>query len=605
MVRSNFHYFKSIIYIGNSPVICRCQENIIVDNVRHFSNFFKYIRLYMPKVGVNKYMSTIMTDWGSIQSRSVDPYANVDSDVANAQHIRMGNSRMFYTGLALESFEVDSSNNLLLGTFSAGTVVMDNVSIEFTSSFTIALVSFPNLVSTTKDIVVYYHYEKTKPAPVASIKIIDDTNYDSSTQLKLYTYITGSWSSVIDLDTWQAWIDGDGVWTDQRFKTGPLFRNNDTTGTCILCPVSPTEDYHLTNKSYVDTLVDKRVNPNSVINVTGGTISGPITWDSDRTPLSSKELVTKGYTDSTYLRLAGGTVTGQTTFTGNLLVPTQPATAGCAVNQEYINEVLGTLDDEGALARYLKKVGGDMSGPINMPTNVITDATHLVNKEFVENNYLKLSGGTVTGPIHSNSIYVSSNDCLINKNYADSTYLAVGGGTLLGVISYNTTITISDDSNLINKGYADKRYIQSGQTTAVSSFLITTSTITNSTSAINKEYADNRYVLQSNNSYWTNTNSPVTLSDNGSVALNNGFQMKWGKVTIASMSSDTWNTINFGSAFTTGCYNVTATLSTVSNGTEVLGLNIAVKNFTTTSFDLYTGYFEGGSCVVYYQAIGH
>ena len=151
----------------------------------------------MPKVGVNKYMSTIMTDWGSIQSRSVDPYANVDSDVANAQHIRMGNSRMFYTGLALESFEVDSSNNLLLGTFSAGTVVMDNVSIEFTSSFTIALVSFPNLVSTTKDIVVYYHYEKTKPAPVASIKIIDDTNYDSSTQLKLYTYITGSWSSVI------------------------------------------------------------------------------------------------------------------------------------------------------------------------------------------------------------------------------------------------------------------------------------------------------------------------------------------------------------------------------------------------------------------------
>lgn len=571
--------------------------------------------------GLERMVTALTTEWDGLQVRGIDPYSDVSSDNTSSLLMFLGNSKQFFTGLDVYQYEVDNINNLITVTLNPGTVIMDNISIKFTQPMTISLVSIPNIVPATRHIVVSYKYVKQNPAPIAMIKVISSEDFDSSTQLKLYTYKVSTWTNIIDLETWLAWLSEEGNWVDDRHDTGILFRSGDTASGRLKCKKEPVEGTDLTNKEYVDNKISSVIDPSSVLKTVGGVITGPINWDADRVPASSKELISKGYVDGKFLPLTGGNLTGNFVFgydgkTTTVTIP-YPTQSSHAANVEYVQDVLGTID-EGVLANYLKKAGGTMTGPIVTSTSLITESSHLINAEYAAVRYLLKSGtGTdsyVTGPIRTaNPFSVIDDSCLINKVFADEHYISLIGNTsanpITGQIQYSPNVVISNGRCLVSRDMCDDRYVSISRGVSdptVDAFKVSTSTINDDLHVINKNYADTHYAKTDPSAgYWNNTNSPATLNQNGDVKFNNGLMMKWGKATLTNLSSDTWTTIEFPSAFTTACYNVTATLSVSdASGNPINGLNIIVKDLTTTNFKINPGYYEGGSCTVFYQAIG-
>jgi hypothetical protein len=132
--------------------------------------------------------------------------------------------------------------------------------------------------------------------------------------------------------------------------------------------------------------------PNSYVKLAGGTMSGILTLSGD--PVNPLDSVTKQYSD-TKVALAGGTMTGP------LLQAADPINVLGTATKQYV-------DNKAAL--YLPLVGGTLTGLLTLsgaPTVNLHAATKLYVDTAVGNvplaNYLPLSGGTLTGALTLNA----------------------------------------------------------------------------------------------------------------------------------------------------------------------------------------------------------
>ena len=167
-----------------------------------------------------------------------------------------------------------------------------------------------------------------------------------------------------------------------------------------------------------------------------------------------------------YLKLTGGTMTGNITMSGGAKVtglPT-PTETGDAVPKNYVDQQLSQ-----GLAQYLKLTGGTMTGNITMsggakvtglPTPTATGDA--VPKNYVDQQlsqglaqYLKLTGGTMTGNITMSSggkvtglPTPEGNTDAVPKSYVDdtaNTILQEAGRVFAGTMVGNgyTSITFT------------------------------------------------------------------------------------------------------------------------------------------------------------------
>lgn len=212
----------------------------------------------------------------------------------------------------------------------------------------------------------------------------------------------------------------------------------------------------------------------------GGTMKGDIDMGTGiitgvATPIDDSDAVPKSYVDETvssegakYLPLAGGTMTGPIEMNGQKVtgVPT-PTETDDAANKAYVDAATGGI--EGELAGYLPLIGGTMTGPIEMTNQKITGLatpttdTDAVNKAYVDANvgvsetagdarWVKKAGDTMTGPlvVSMNSKTTELNSATIETNDGTNT-VAVGE-----VEGYNNAtvpgVSASGNLNLVTGG---------------------------------------------------------------------------------------------------------------------------------------------------------
>lgn len=214
--------------------------------------------------------------------------------------------------------------------------------------------------------------------------------------------------------------------------------------------------------------------------LSGGTMEGNINMGTGiitnvATPVNASDAVPKSYVDDTvssegakYLPLAGGTMTGPIEMNGQKVtgVPA-PTENDDAANKAYVDAATGGI--EGELAGYLPLIGGTMTGPIEMTNQKITglatptNANDAVNKAYVDSNagvsqtegdarWVKKAGDTMTGPlvVSMNSKTTELNSATVETNDGTNT-VAVGE-----VEGYNNAtipgVSASGNLNLVSGG---------------------------------------------------------------------------------------------------------------------------------------------------------
>lgn len=128
--------------------------------------------------------------------------------------------------------------------------------------------------------------------------------------------------------------------------------------------------------------------PNNYLKLAGGTMTGILTLSGD--PANPLDAVTKQYSD-TKVALAGGTMTGLLILSGD------PAVSLGAATKQYVDTKAGN---------YLPLTGGTLTGFLTLNADP-TANLHAATKQYVDGkvssvplaNYLPLAGGTLTGPL--------------------------------------------------------------------------------------------------------------------------------------------------------------------------------------------------------------
>lgn len=205
-------------------------------------------------------MTYILTsDWDAIQERNIDPHSPVTSDNHNKLLKTFGEHKMWVEGLDI-SFQIDTTENKLIGTVDIGCAFVQYMAVEFKSAATIEICQAP---VTERDlyVVLEYTYRNVQPVPMAYIKVIRSENYNSSNQLRLYRIHIGNWSAVPPMTEITSWFES-GNLVDMRndIENTPSWANvtylrldgeNEVEGFITLrnLPVNNTD---ATNKAYVD-----------------------------------------------------------------------------------------------------------------------------------------------------------------------------------------------------------------------------------------------------------------------------------------------------------------------------------------------------------------
>ena len=561
----------------------------------------------------------ITNNWNNVQQRSVDPYANVDSDIANNLHIIYSDKNAYFTGLGIKGYDIGTVNNntAMIIRLYPGTVMMNNVSIKFkgeafseanennesTYEMRIPLFLFNDdmniYVTITKIVVVEYTYDKVSPAPVAQIKTITSVDYDSSKHLKLYTFNINGPCVYSDTYLSNVWNVNNGLYTitDERYKTGVIFRTGDTMTGHLRIIKEPNSysgsDYYAVNKKYVeqrladmglDNAVLKSGNIPNYINI-------PIMYNENQISPSINELITKKYADNTYIaKNNNSTLTGKITLSGtsaDIIVPDTPKTNSSVVNKKYVSNVLGNMNS----SAFVNKSGDTLSGVISLDNSVSrlslsSDKHKLISKAYADTLYLKNTGTsqneTITGALKvSTTSYIIDNDSgnfstLVTKKYCDENYVSTSASnmtfTTIPKLSPSLSVSVgTDDYNLVTKKYCDDTYLKAT---------------------------------------FTNSNSN---DSSGSLTLTNGFILKWGKVsTTQTFANDVWADVSFGTGnkFPTYCFNVIVTWVYNSGSTEK-DISICIKDITDSGFKINLGPYlssthslSNETLTFYYQAIG-
>lgn len=240
-----------------------------------------------------------------------------------------------------------------------------------------------------------------------------------------------------------------------------------------------------------------------------GTAINDIAWD--ETELATKaefndlntkvENISEGATQLPYLPLAGGTMEGSISMNSKkltgLLDPIDPSDAA---TKNYISK--NFLTPSYANENYLKLAGGTMSGNINMGAKGITNIASpvnpndVVNKKYVDDaitgitpteSYLPVSGGTLEGNLNMGNHQITNVDTLtatniIVKGTAEaSASIKVTGDASRSEIDLNDASdnpvvvkgvdTPADSNDAANKAYVDavdaKLTVVNGELTGV------------------------------------------------------------------------------------------------------------------------------------------
>ena len=141
-------------------------------------------------------MAVITTDFGSIQTRNIDPHSPVTSENHNKLLKTFGTSNMYVKGFDA-TFYVDSidGNDRILVDIEKGTAFVQYMVIETTSAATLEVSEIPTNAKNLC-IVLEYTYRAIKPVPIAYLKVIREENFNPVNQLKLYSLDTSEWTSL-------------------------------------------------------------------------------------------------------------------------------------------------------------------------------------------------------------------------------------------------------------------------------------------------------------------------------------------------------------------------------------------------------------------------
>lgn len=191
--------------------------------------------------------------------------------------------------------------------------------------------------------------------------------------------------------------------------------------------------------------------------MTGALNAGGFKVTNAAVPTVATDVTTKGYTDSTYLSVSGGTVTGNLTIGGgaNLILSTNSRIAFPYGYYYQINNG-GTQEQRAVLSSsnntYALKIGYEStlgtSGSF-IATTTITAGGSLTTSSILASSIAVQSGGTLSagGNIVSNVANPTAGTNALNLQTGDARYLLLTGGTMTGNLNLGAH-TITNVSSL-------------------------------------------------------------------------------------------------------------------------------------------------------------
>ena len=359
----------------------------------------------------------VTRNWGAIQVKSIDPYADVASDITSRLTKLIGSDNAYIKGFDLIRYYTDLDYNGIIVQIDPGIGIVSNILIEITESTTVKLASFPIPFMDDYAIVLEYIYQKINPPPTAVIKGIRAIEIDSRIHLPLYLFKLNGWSSFVNNDIFMNWmLSSKEYLMDERHRTGYIHRSGGTVyGVLKLNRISnkEIEDDELVTKKYVDDtlndalgIIDGELNGNTglfgrYVKKAGDTMVGPLYLHEEVPVVENQQLATKKYIDDTSLCKYGDTMLGKLLLKNNPIEPMQAATkeyvdksAIEAANNMQVTMNHGDLRQLGELydhhTLYIRRDGlRAFTSPIQGVTPIV-DA-HLTTKKYVDDQYRSMN----------------------------------------------------------------------------------------------------------------------------------------------------------------------------------------------------------------------
>jgi len=280
-------------------------------------------------------------NWGSLQIKSIDPYADVASDVTSRLTKIMGADNVYVNGFDLIKYESDVDTNCIAVTLGPGIAIVSNIVIEITNTTVSKLTSFPIPNIDNYVLVLEYIYAKTTPPPIAVIKGVKLDEIDSKIHLPLYNFRLNGWNTLVNNTILTTWINSNkDNFKDERHKTGYLPRSGGTVyGKLYSNTIAPTDPLEVANKQYVEKVISDALGGISgigllknIVTKSGAEMTGPLTMKGNPPPLTDNQLITRGYVSEKFLSRLGGVMDGAIILKRN---PTQPFEAA---TKEYVDK---------------------------------------------------------------------------------------------------------------------------------------------------------------------------------------------------------------------------------------------------------------------------
>ena len=253
------------------------------------------------------------------------------------------------------------------------------------------------------------------------------------------------------------------------------FVNNETIGgiktftSVPECGTSASTANQLVNKTTLDTAITTAATAFAKL-ASGNAFTSTNTFNSflptsTLTPTLGSELVTKTFTDATYVDFVNNeTIGGIKTFTSVPECATGATTANQLTNKTFTD------------ATYVALTGAQSIGGIKTFTSVpecatgATTANQLTNKTFTDATYVSLTGAQSIGGIKT---FTSVPECatsattanqLTNKTFTDATYVALTGAQSIAGIKTFTSVpecatSATTANQLTNKTFTDATYV--------------------------------------------------------------------------------------------------------------------------------------------------
>ncbi|MFT4261078.1 MAG: hypothetical protein ACMXX9_01445 [Candidatus Woesearchaeota archaeon] len=200
--------------------------------------------------------------------------------------------------------------------------------------------------------------------------------------------------------------------------------------------------------------------------------------------------------DSLYIIRDGDTISGDFNFTGTVIVQT-PVDGSSPATRDYVDSSVagsgngsvmeintgdgltgGPITDTGTIsfdtvwgdARYLRIIGGVLSGALNMGNNIISnvstpiDGSDVATKDYVDTLLDTFSNGSVmeinTGDGLTGGPITDTGTISFDTVWGDARYLRIIGGVLSGALNMGNNIISNvsdpvDDSDVATKAYVD------------------------------------------------------------------------------------------------------------------------------------------------------